>query len=111
MLVEKLSKSCKDLYFGKSTSFCCVSEIHNALTLEMSNFLLIAHALSGNDTASTFYKEGKRKVFDLIEKKCTSFQYLLDLYQADCPPNVVASIGEKFIISLYKGNYKTEFNT
>ena len=78
--------------------------MHKALPPKMPDLILIAHALSDNDTTSSFYNKGKSTVFELIKNNCTAFEYLLDLHRSDCQPEHVATIVERFIISLYKGN-------
>ena len=85
-----------------------VLDLKNALPPDMSKQILIVLAMSDNDTTSAIYKKGKAQVFDVIKKDCSSFQYLKDLHHADCQPDEVASIVERFIITLYKGALKKQ---
>ena len=68
--------------------------------------LLALHALTGCDTVSALYRQGKRKAFNLFNKnECE----MLDIFTNETSTHKqVQKAGENFILNLYGvGNYKS----
>ena len=64
MLVQKVKPWSNRILFGQSKNICHdVMELKDALPPGMSQFVLIAHAMSDNDTTSAFYYKTKTHIF------------------------------------------------
>ena len=109
MLVQKVKPSSNRILFGQSKNICHdVMELKDALPPGMSQFVLIVHAMSDNDTTSAFYCKTKNHIFEMIKKDISSLQYLKDLERPDCQPDEVAQIVERFLSALYRGSITKE---
>ena len=80
MFVGNAHESCKGIFFGKTTYCYNVLDLKNALSPDMSELILIVHAMSDNDTTSAIYKNGKASVFDVIKKDCSKIVNLMKLH-------------------------------
>ena len=67
---------------------------------ETCSYILFLHAITGCDTVSSIYRQGKRKAFNLVHNKK---QYLhLDTFtNTESTKEEVKAAGEQFILKLY----------
>ena len=108
MLVAKADES-TDLYFGTSPKSCYnVPELHFSLSPLMQQLLVILHGFSDNDTTSGFFNKAKRTIFNLVNQDPENFEYLIQLIRNDLTADEIAGIGERMIITMYKGKLKLD---
>ena len=62
---------------------------------------MFIHAVTGCDTASALYGQGKRKAFQLLQKDINSFQFLDCFSNPESTKDQIASAGEQFMLQLY----------
>ena len=108
MLVAKADEP-TDLYFGTSRKSCYnVPELHFSLSPLMQKLLVILHGFSDNDTTSGFFNKAKITIFNLVNQDPENFEYLIQLIRNDLTADEVAGIGERMIITMYKGKLKLD---
>lgn len=74
---------------------------------ETCEVLLLAHAITGCDTTSAFYKKGKVRGLKLLQKHKELRDGMKPFYQQDSTKEAVKAAGEKFILKLYGSNSKS----
>ena len=70
---------------------------------ETSNYIMFLHAMTGCDTVSSIYRQGKRKAFNLVHKK-KEFDQLDVFTNSESTHTEVKEAGEKFMLMLYDGS-------
>lgn len=63
--------------------------------------LLFLHAISGCDTTSAFYRQGKLKFVQLLEKNTALQEAVKIFHHADADPEDLISAGQLFLAALY----------
>ena len=76
-----------------------ISDIQESLG-ETSNHLMVLHAITGCDTVSGLYRQGKSKVFNLVHKK-KEYDQLHTFSNAESTHQQVQEAGESFLLKLY----------
>ena len=77
---------------------------HPKWRIYVLSFMLYLTAIQRQEVT----KKGKKSIYNLIIKDCKKFDYLRRLNCFDYPQDKVASIIERFMINLYKGNIKKD---
>ena len=65
-----------------------------------SKYLMVLHAITGCDTVSALYRQGKRKAFNLVHKK-KEYDLLDTFINAASTHQQVQQAGESFLLKLY----------
>lgn len=101
MLVNQASSD-MDLYMlccMNPTTLYKVCDIQESLG-ETSKYLMVLHAITGCDTVSAVYRQGKRKAFNLVHNK-KEYDQLKTFYNAGSTHQQVQEAGESFLLKLY----------
>ena len=67
---------------------------------DTSKYLMVVHAITGCDTVSALYRQGKRKAFNLVHNK-KLYDLLNTFINAESTPQQVQEAGESFLLKLY----------
>ena len=71
---------------------------------DTSTYLMVLHAITGCDTVSALYRQGKRKAFNLVHKK--DYDSLKNFNSTGSTHQEVQKAGERFILKLYGASSK-----
>jgi hypothetical protein len=72
--------------------------------------ILFLHAISGCDTTSALYLQGKKKALKILSRKVDLSETLQKFNSSHADPEEIAVAGEKFLIELYGGTTSTSFD-
>ena len=71
----------------------------------MKENILFLHAISGCDTTSSFFRQGKLKFVKLLEKDERLQEIAKVFKKSDATADEVGKAGQQFIAALYGGSY------
>uniref|UniRef100_A0A1Y1KNT3 Uncharacterized protein n=1 Tax=Photinus pyralis TaxID=7054 RepID=A0A1Y1KNT3_PHOPY len=86
---------------GKSDKLTNIRKLQTALGDKVCHNILFAHAVSGCDTTSAFYKKGKTSALTTLQKDETLSQSILIFNDVKAPMNELLKQGEAFILKWY----------
>lgn len=101
--VEKLEKEIYFLKLGKQNSS---STLYSSTSFEIdypdsAKLIAFSHAFTGCDTVSAFYNKGKKRFFDIVEKRLDVREYAEILYSSTAKPKEILDAGRYCAIMLY----------
>lgn len=105
MLVAQASTN-MDLYMlccKNPTTVYRINDIQDSIG-NTSKHLMVLHAITGCDTVSALYRQGKRKAFNLVHKKNVKYDELDTFINAESTHQQVQQAGERFLLKLYGGS-------
>ncbi|XP_028418322.1 uncharacterized protein LOC114543611 [Dendronephthya gigantea] len=113
ILLIQLSKKDNQLYLYKQGAGKCpdkvfsIRDVQKHLT-EVSSSLFFLHAMTGCDTTSALYRQGKKKAFNLLQKNEELRREVVSVFNdPTSSPDSVSSAGEKFLLALYSAPKST----
>lgn len=75
---------------------------------EMSQIILLVHAISGCDTTSALYKKGKVSIYKTLEKNADLRQKLSNIfYNFNSTKQQIEACGEEVLLYLYSSSSST----
>jgi len=107
ILLIQLSKQDSKLYLYKPGAGKCPDKVFSISFIqqhlsEASSTLLFLHAMTGCDTTSALYRQGKRKAFNLLQKNHELQGHVVKVFNdPTSSPDSVSSVGEQFLLALY----------
>ncbi len=104
MLVSQSTEHCHLYMLSKVDTMCLydIAEIKRSVG-DAAEHLMFIHAITGCDTVSALFGQGKRKAFKLVEKQ----KGIVGLETFTCATSRkedVAIVGEQFLLKLYGAN-------
>ena len=90
----------------KAGSGKCPNKIYNIARIQESltkiyDKLLFLRAMTGCDTTSALYRQGKKKAFNLLNKSQDLQKCAHTFYESNASTDSVTAAGEKFLLALY----------
>ena len=110
MLVAQASSSA-DMYMlcrSNPITVFSIREIQHAIG-GTKNYLMPLHAVTGCDTVSAIYRQGKSKAFKMVQKK-NEHGSLVTFMKSGCTHDEVKQAGEDFILQLYGASNYSSLN-
>lgn len=109
LLTALASTSHKNIYFEKSGRGNAPSLLYSAASCKIDpQDILFLHAVSGCDTTSTPFGQGKKKVCRIYEKNTSLHDLAAVFKDPEATPYQISEAGEKFLVALYGGNMETD---
>lgn len=106
ILIARYNQNTSNLYMLKpgsgnqSPKYYNIAELQQNLG-DLKDVLLFAHAMSGCDTTSAFFRKGKVKTFQCLSKN-TELRKIVSIFNnPQANPDEIASAGEAFVLNLY----------
>jgi hypothetical protein len=107
ILLIQLSKEDNQVYLYKQGVGKCPDKVFSIRNIreqlsELSTSLLFLHAMTGCDTTSALYRQGKKKAFNLLQKMKELRRDVVNVFNdPTSSPDSVYSAGEHFLLALY----------
>ena len=107
ILLIQLSKEDNQLYLYKQGAGKCPDKVFSIRNIrdhlsEVSSSLLFLHAMTGCDTTSALYRQGKKKAFNLLQKNEKLRRDMVNVFNdPTSSPDSVSSAGQRFLLALY----------
>ena len=104
MLVARTTTT-TDIYMlcrSSPTTLYSILEIQRAIG-DTKKYLLFLHAVTGCDTVSAIYRQGKRKAFNIVHKK-KDYDMLDTFTKTGSTHEEVKRAGEQFLLKVYGAN-------
>lgn len=107
ILLIQLSKQDNQLYMYKPGAGKCPDKVFSISCVqrrlsEASSTFLFVHAMTGCDTTSALYRQGKKKAFTLLQKNPDLQHRVVQVFNnPTSSPDSVSSVGEQFLLVLY----------
>ena len=73
---------------------------------DIAEHMLFLHAISGCDSTSALYKQGKLKCIKVLKKNPDLLPHLSLFRDPSSDQQKIIEAGEKFLVALYGGDYK-----
>ena len=94
---------------SEMANYMCISNppcVYDILAVQKAigkakTHLMFIHAVTGCDTVSALYGQGKKKAFQLVQKDVNNFQFLDCFLNPESTKEQIASAGERFMLQLY----------
>lgn len=90
---------------GKVVPF--VYHPQTTIKTSLAQHILFIHAISGCDTTSALFHQGKLKAVKTIDKNPDLLPYIRRFRDPAASPQDITEAGEKFLVVLYGGNHQT----
>uniref|UniRef100_A0A8D8YJ99 Uncharacterized protein n=1 Tax=Cacopsylla melanoneura TaxID=428564 RepID=A0A8D8YJ99_9HEMI len=108
LLTALASSPNSNIYFQKSGKGNGPSLLYSAASCKIDpKDILFLHAMSGCDTTSTPFGQGKKKILKFYEKTPASHALAAVFREPNATNDQIAEAGEKFLIQLYGGEHGT----
>ena len=106
LLIHKCHKDNQVLYHipGTQTKPDVTYNITNvqvSLKPMLKKYILFLHAVTGCDTTSALFRQGKKKIVSVMEKNPTLYSEIDIFYDKNAFQTDIAKVGEKVILALY----------
>lgn len=112
VLLIGLARSLPNVYFRKPARGKIAQKLYSSQSFQygeaIADNILFLHAFSGCDITSALYNIGKNKFFSILEKNPHLNNTVQIFKQREIDPEIIATVGERFLIALYGGNKGTE---
>ncbi|CAH1100513.1 unnamed protein product [Psylliodes chrysocephalus] len=69
--------------------------------------MMFMHAMSGYDSASSLYNQGKTKFLKILSKYLDLEEIVRKFLDPSAQPTKIAAVGENFLVTLYGANHLT----
>ena len=79
----------------------------SAVEKSVANYMLFLHAMSGCDSTSALFNQGKVKFLKTLSTNLDLESYITKFTDPSAHPKEITAVGEKFLIALYGGNHPT----
>lgn len=108
VLLTRLASQHANIFFRKPGKGRTPEKIYTSRSLKygevIADNILFLHAFSGCATTSFIYNAGKQKFLSTLAKN-EQLQKAVELFKDNkIDPNIIAQVGERFLIALYGGN-------
>lgn len=103
-------KTPANIYFlkpGRGKSPRLLYHPGSAVEKSVANHMLFLHAMSGCDSTSALFNQGKVKFLKTLSKNPDLESYITKFTDPSAHPEEITVAGEKFLIVFYGGNHPT----
>jgi hypothetical protein len=106
VLLATLAREERDVTFIKPGRGKVPSKVYSSTKLQhnlgdMKTHLLFLHAVTGCDTTSAPYRQGKKKAYHMLKKRPDLQEQVSIFYHENATPEAVSAAGESFLLALY----------
>ena len=77
-----------------------IQNVQQSMSPHLKKYILFLHVVTGCDTTSALFFQGKKKVMSIINKN-PSLYPVIDRFYATCSSLDIVNAGEKFLLALY----------
>ena len=78
-----------------------IKNTRDKMSYTVRKYIRFVHAISGCDTTSAPFRQGKKKTIKISEKKINLHPFVDLVYNINSHPEAIADAGEKFLLQLY----------
>ena len=78
-----------------------IKNTRDNMSYTVKKYILFLHDISGCDTTSALFRQGKKKAVKIIENKGDLHPFVDLFYNINSHPEEIAEAGEKFLLQLY----------
>ena len=78
-----------------------ISDIQRTLSAKVKRHILVAHDLSGCDTVSALYNQGKKTIISVIQNDAHDVSYLDIFKERNSSQNDIVEAGDKLLLHVY----------
>ncbi|KAK3895922.1 hypothetical protein Pcinc_000395 [Petrolisthes cinctipes] len=105
VMLVTLATANMDLYMLCCKNPTTLYRVHDiqASIGDTSKYLMVLHTITGCDTVSVLYRQGKRKAFSLVHKN-KEYDLLNTFINAESTHQQVQEAGESFLLKLYSAS-------
>lgn len=107
IMLNALATPSANIYFSKPGRGTTPSKVYGPNSFKLADNirrpLIFLHAISGCDTTSALFKQGKKKVVKLLVKNECLLEEIKPFFEHDTKAEAIAEAGLRFLTTLYGG--------
>ena len=112
VLMIQMGRSHHNLYFFKPGHGKVTNKTYNITEIvlklgDMCRYILFLHAITGCDTTSAIYRQGKKKAFRVLKNSVHLQKCAATFNESTASKDMLVSAGEQFMLSLYSSAKST----